>query len=75
MIPHYCESGISASTDNKYFTVGSTKGQVYIFDLEKGVLEHTIDNKSKAITTIQWRPYHSQIYVGDASGLISIWGV
>jgi WD40 repeat protein len=74
-IPHYCECPISVSTDNKYFATGSTKGEVYIFKLEDGSLEQTLDNKSKAITALKWRPFNSQIYVGDFSGVLSIWGV
>jgi len=34
-----------------------------------------MDNKSaSAVTNIQWRPYHSQLYVGDSQGLLSVWG-
>jgi len=37
-------------------------------------MEDKIDNKSVgSITAIQWRPYHSQLYVGDSNGGLSIW--
>ena len=36
VLKNYCESGISVSSDKKYFTVGSSKGEVYIFDLKTG---------------------------------------
>jgi len=35
-LKNYCESGITVSTDKKYFTVGSTKGEIYIFDVQTG---------------------------------------
>jgi WD40 repeat protein len=35
-IPQYCESSISISSDKKYFTVGSTKGQIFIFNAATG---------------------------------------
>lgn len=75
VIPYYCECPVSLSTDNKYFATGSTKGEIYVFNTENGELETTIDNKSKGITALEWRPYHSQIYVGDISGILSVWGV
>jgi hypothetical protein len=36
IIPHYCESNISISTDKKYFALGSTKGEIYVFNLSTG---------------------------------------
>ena len=33
-----------------------------------------MNNKSNSpITSIQWRPYHSEIYVGNSQGIINIW--
>jgi len=73
-IPHYCESNISISTDKKYFSIGSTKGEIYAFNIQQGELTEKIDNKSSAaITAVVWRPYHSQIYVGDTNGHLSVW--
>ena len=75
LIPQYCESNITVSSDKKYLTVGSNKGQIFIFNVATGKLEETIDNKSNgSISAIQWRPYHSQIYVGDSLGSLSVWG-
>jgi WD40 repeat protein len=74
-IPQFCESNITISSDRKYFTVGSTKGQIFVYNALNGKLEETIDNKSTgAIAAIQWRPYHSQLYVGDSLGSLSVWG-
>ncbi len=75
VIPHYCECNLSLTTDKKYFATGSTKGEVYIFDSDTGKLEERIDNKSKSITSLAWRPYHSQLYVGDSTGFITVWGI
>lgn len=36
VLSNYCESGISVSTDKKYFSVGSNRGEIYIFDLKTG---------------------------------------
>lgn len=74
-ITHYFEAPLSVSSDNKYFTTGSTNGEIYIFNLEDGKLVETLNNKSKGITSVQWRPYHSQLYVSDISGQITTWGV
>lgn len=74
IIPNYCECPLSLTIDKKYFATGSTKGDIYIFNTETGELADKIDNKSKCITSIQWRPYHSQIYVGDITGMLTIWG-
>jgi WD40 repeat protein len=74
-IPQYCESNLSVSSDKKYCAIGSTKGQIFVVNLASGKLEETIDNKSTgSISAVQWRPYHSQIYVGDSLGSLSIWG-
>ena len=74
-IPQYCESSIALSPDKKYFAVGSTKGTIYIVDLMEGNLEGTLNNKNAAINGLCWRPFNSQIYVGDSSGYLTIWGV
>jgi WD40 repeat protein len=72
---HYCESNLTISSDKKYFACGSSKGEIYVFNLLTGKREEVIDNKSTAsILAIQWRPYHSQIYVGDSNGSLSVWG-
>ena len=74
-IPQYCESSIAISPDKKYFAVGSTKGTIYIVNLNDGTVESTINNKASApILGLCWRPYNSQIYVGDSQGYLSIWG-
>jgi WD40 repeat protein len=73
-LSNYCESSISISTDKKYFSVGSTKGEIYVFSLATGELVDKYDNKSSAsITSISWRPYHSQMFVGDANGVVTVW--
>jgi hypothetical protein len=36
IIPQYCESSISVSSDRKYFSVGSNKGQIFVFNLIDG---------------------------------------
>ena len=75
VIPQYCQSSISISSDKKYFAVGSTKGTIYIVKLNDGTVADTIENKSRnPILSVRWRPYHSQIYVGDGSGYLTIWG-
>ena len=74
-IPQYCESSIALSPDKKYFAVGNTKGTIYIVDLMEGNLEGTLNNKNAAINGLCWRPFNSQIYVGDSSGYLTIWGV
>jgi WD40 repeat protein len=75
IIPQYCQSSISISSDKKYFAVGSTKGTIYIVKLNDGTVADTIENKSRnPILSVRWRPYHSQIYVGDGSGYLTIWG-
>jgi WD40 repeat protein len=75
VLHQYCESNISVSSDKKYIAVGSTKGQIFVLNALTGKLEETIDNKSTgSISAVQWRPYHSQIYVGDSLGGLSVWG-
>ena len=74
-IPQYCESSIALSPDKKYFAVGSTKGTIYIVNLNEGSVESTLNNKNAAINGLCWRPFNSQIYVGDSSGYLSTWGV
>ena len=75
IIPQYCQSSISISSDKKYFAVGSSKGTIYIVNLNDGTVADTIENKSRnPILSVRWRPYHSQIYVGDGSGYLTIWG-
>jgi WD40 repeat protein len=71
---NYCESSLSISSDKKYFSIGSSKGEIYTFNVQNGELVEKFDNKSPAsITSLCWRPYHSQLYVGDANGIISVW--
>jgi len=73
-IPQYCESQISVSTDKKYFAVGSNKGNIYVINLLDGSLQKTINNKStNPILSLAWRPFHSQLYVGDNAGYLTIW--
>jgi hypothetical protein len=74
-IPQYCESSIAVSPDKKYFAVGSTKGNIYIVNMNDGNVESVINNRgTAAINGLCWRPFNSQIYVGDASGYLTIWG-
>ena len=42
VIPQYCQSSISISSDKKYFAVGSTKGTIYIVKLNDGTVADTI---------------------------------
>ena len=73
-IPQFCESQISVSTDKKYFAVGSTKGNIYVINLLDGSLQKTINNKStNPILSLAWRPFHSQLYVGDNAGYLTVW--
>lgn len=66
---------MAISPDKKYFAVGSTKGNIYIVNLNDGNVESTIFNKGhNPIVGLSWRPFNSQIYVGDSSGYLSIWG-
>ena len=75
VINQHCESAIALSPDKKYFAVGSTKGMIYILNLSNGKLDSTINNKSSAaINGLCWRPFNSQIYVGDSTGYLTIWG-
>lgn len=72
-LPQYCESSISISPDKKYFAVGSTKGTVYICNLKDGSIEDTIELKgTKSILALKWRPFHSQIYIGDSQGFLTM---
>jgi WD40 repeat protein len=74
-IPQYCESSIAVSPDKKYCAIGSTKGSIYIINLNDGNVESTINNKGNgAIKGLCWRPFNSQIYVGDSMGYLTIWG-
>lgn len=74
-IPQHCESSIAVSSDKKYFAVGSTKGTIYIVNLATGNIDSTINNKSNlSISGLCWRPFNSQIYVGDSGGYLTIWG-
>ena len=74
-IPQYCESSIAVSPDKKYCAIGSTKGSIYIINLTDGNVESTINNKGNgAIKGLCWRPFNSQIYVGDSMGYLTIWG-
>ena len=74
-IPQYCESSIAVSPDKKYCAIGSTKGSIYIINLNEGNIESTINNKQNAaIKGLCWRPFNSQIYVGDSNGYLTIWG-
>ena len=74
-MPQYCESSIAVSPDKKYCAIGSTKGSIYIINLNEGNIESTINNKQNgAIKGLCWRPFNSQIYVGDSSGYLTIWG-
>lgn len=74
-IAQYCESSIGISSDRKYFAVGSTKGTIYIVNLLDGSIDSTIVNKGNpTIVSLRWRPFNSQIYIGDSNGYLSIWG-
>ena len=73
-MPQYCESSIAVSPDKKYCAIGSTKGSIYIINLNEGIIESTINNKQNAIKGLCWRPFNSQIYVGDSNGYLTIWG-
>ena len=73
-IPQYCESSIAISPDDKYFAVGSTKGTIYFVNLVEGTVENSINKGSTPIYSLCWRPFNSQIYVGDNSGYLTIWG-
>jgi hypothetical protein len=61
-IPQYCESSIAVSPDKKYFAVGSTKGNIYIVNMNDGNVESVINNRgTAAINGLCWRPFNSQI--------------
>jgi len=73
-IAQFCESSIAVSHDKKYAAIGSTKGSIYFVNLNNGNIESTINNKGNAaIKGLCWRPFNSQIYVGDSAGYLTIW--
>ena len=74
-ITQYCESSIAVSPDFKYCAIGSTKGTIYFINLINGSIESTLSNKVKSVIKgLSWRPFNSQIYVGDSTGYLTIWG-
>ena len=74
-LEQYCGSTISVSSDKKYFAVGSHKGYIYICNMNDGSVETSIFNKTTGIIlSVAWRPYQSQLYVGDSNGYLTVWG-
>lgn len=74
-LDQYCGSTISVSSDKKYFAVGSHKGNIYICNLKDGTVEDSIFNKTTgSILSLAWKPFQSQLYVGDSNGYLTIWG-
>ena len=76
IIKDFSRSSISVSSNKKYFVVGSNNGIIYIMNLNEGTINSNIDN-NKGIGTIKaiyWKPYSSDIYVGDSDGNLIIWG-
>jgi len=68
------ESSIGISSDKKYFAVGSVKGTIYIVRINDFKIESKFNNKStNNIVACTWRPYNSQIYLGDSGGYLTIW--
>ena len=75
-IKDICESNIAISPDKNHFAVGSKEGNVYIFNINKGELENTINNNNGRgeVKSIFWNSLNYNIYIGDSNGFISIWG-
>ena len=48
VLPQYCESSLSLSSDKKYIAVGSTKGQIYIINTQTGKVKIIINICYKA---------------------------
>ena len=70
-----CVSSISISSDKKYFAVGSHKGNIYICKMVDGTVEDSIFNRTTgSILAVAWKPFQSQLYVGDSNGYLTIWG-
>ena len=75
IIPQYCESSIGVSYDKKFCAIASTKGSIYIINLDDGKIISSIDNEADgAIKGLCWRPFNSKIYAGDSNGCLTIWG-
>lgn len=72
LIPDWIDNSVAISPDKKIFAIGSKKGLVYFVNLNDGSINSKINNGS--ISTLNWRPHNSQIYVGDSNGFLSIWG-
>ena len=74
-IKDICESNIAISPDKNHFAVGSKEGNVYIFNINKGELENTINNNNGRgeVKSIFWNSLNYNIYIGDSNGFISIW--
>lgn len=70
-------SSISVSSNKKYFVVGNNSGYIYIMNLNEGTINSNIDNSKGVgvVKAIYWKPFKSEIYVGDNDGNLSIWGV
>jgi WD40 repeat protein len=76
IIKDFSRSTISVSSNKKYFVVGINNGIIYIMNLKEGTINSNIDN-NKGIGTIKaiyWKPYRSEIYIGDSDGNLTIWG-
>lgn len=74
-LPQYCGSTISVSSDKKYFAVGSHKGYIYVCNMADGTVEDSIFNKTMgSILSVAWKPFQSQLYVGDSTGYLTVWG-
>ena len=77
IIKDFSRSPISVSSNKKYFVMGNNNGIIYIMNLNEGTINSIIDNSKGigAIKAIYWKPYSSEIYVGDSDGNLTIWGV
>lgn len=70
-IPDINERSIAVSPDKKCFAVGSNKGFIYFVNINDGKIIGNFNNGS--VTTLNWNPNNSLLYIGDPNGFLSIW--
>ena len=70
-IPEINERSIAISPDKKLFAIGSKKGLIYFINIIDGKISANINNGS--VTTLNWNPHNSHLYIGDSNGFLSVW--
>jgi len=66
---------VAPSPDAKFLATGNNKGEIFIWDVEKGELALTLEGHTDRIMSLDWSPGGHYLLSGSYDQTVRVWGI